>query len=430
MTRQHNSVGASVLALPGADDIVRQVLPNGITVVARPNFNSPSVSISGFFPAGSLAEPDDKLGLADFVASALMRGTAQRTFDQIYDSLEAVGASLGFDSGHHSTTFGGRSLAEDLPLLMELLAETAQAPIFPDSEIEKLRVQLLTGLAIRAQDTGDMASLTFDRILFEGHPYSRPSDGYPETIRAIQRDDLVEFHRQCFGPRGMVVAIVGAVEPSFGVEAVSKSFGNWRDADQLSFPDLPPHTALSASVRKHHEIPDKSQSDLVMGMLGPRRMDADFMAASLANSVLGQFGMMGRIGEVVREKSGLAYYAHSSLASGLGPGSWEISAGVNPANVEKTVNLIVQELARFAKDGVTEEELSDSQANFVGRLPLSLESNSGVAGALINIERYQLGLDYYREYAGLVRSVTRGDVLNVARKYIDTDRLAIATAGP
>jgi zinc protease len=406
------------------------VLPNGMTVLARANFSSPSVSVNGYVTAGSLAESDQKLGLADFVASALLRGTASRSFDQIYDELEAVGASLGYDSGVHSTGFGGRSLVEDLPLLVGLLAESLQFPTFPESELEKLRAQLLTGLAIRAQDTGDMASLTFDQILFDGHPYSRPADGFPETIRAITRQDLVSFHRSYFGPRGMVIAIVGAIRPQAAIDEVRGALAGWNPEGQVDLPALPEHRTLPETRRRHQQIPEKSQSDIVMGMLGPRRKDPDFMAASLANSILGQFGMMGRIGASVRERSGLAYYAHSSLNSGMGPGSWEIGAGVNPANVEKAVRLIVEELERFVKDGVTEEELTDSQSNFIGRLPLSLESNSGVAGALVNIERYQLGPDYYRQYADLVSSVGRDAVADVTRKYIHSDRLAVATAGP
>jgi zinc protease len=86
-------------------------------------------------------------------------------------------------------------------------------------------------------------------------------------------------------------------------------------------------------------------------------------------------------------------------------------------------------LKRFVKGGVTKEELLDSQASFIGRLPLSLESNGGVAGALINIERYSLGLDYYRRYPDLVKSVTRSEVLEVAQKYIDPDRLVVSVAG-
>jgi len=417
-------------ALPGPNDIYREVLPNGITVLTRSNFNSPSVVISGYFNAGAIFDTDEKLGLADFVTSALMRGTKKRTFDKIYNELEAVGASLGFSSGVHRSGFHGRSLVEDLPLVLSLLSESLTQPSFPKLEMEKLRSQILTGLSIRAQDTGDMASMLFDEILFKDHPYARPEDGHPETIKRITRNDLVKFQREYFGPREMVVVIVGAVKPEEAVRQVKRALGGWQVKGQKEAPALPPLKLLKKTVSKSHRIAGKSQSDLIIGTNGPRRKDSEFMPALIGNSVLGQFGMMGRIGDVVREKSGLAYYAGSSLnAGGLGPGSWEVSAGVNPKNVKKASELIVSELKRFVDEVVTTDELADVQANFIGRLPLSLESNGGVANALLNIERHDLGLDYYQRYEGLIREVTRETILNSARKFIDPDKLVIVSAG-
>src|SRR5574341_2061437 len=324
-------------SLPGPEDIGREVLANDIMVLTRSNFNSPSVSISGYIWAGSLLDPDEKLGLADFTASALMRGTAHHSFDEIYNELESVGASLGFDSGLHTIGFHGRALAEDLPLLLGLLSEILRQPVFPEHEIEKLRHQLLTSLAIRTQDTSDMADITFDEILYQGHPYARLEDGNPDTIKAITRDDLVQFHRSTFGARGMVIAVVGAVKPEQAMDLVNRALGDWQNPDQRDLHPLPQLKPLAETVRRHYRIPGKSQSDLVIGTNGPRRKDEDFMAASLGNSILGQFGMMGRIGDSVREKSGLAYYAYSNLSVGLGPGAWTVSAGVNPANVEKEI---------------------------------------------------------------------------------------------
>ncbi len=417
-------------ALPGPNDIFREVLPNGITVLTRSNFNSPSVVISGYFDAGSLFDPDEKLGLADFVTSALMRGTKTHSFDEIYNILESCGASLGFSTGVHKSGFNGRSLAEDLPLLLNLLSEALTQPSFPKAEMEKLRAQILTGLAISAEDTSEMASETFDKILYKDHPYSRPDEGTPESIERIAREDLVKFQRGCYGPRGMVLAVVGAVEAEEAVRQVRRALGGWQVKGQKEASELPELKLLKKTVRRHHRIAGKSQSDIVIGTNGPKRRDPEFMSASLGNNILGQFGMMGRIGDVVREKAGLAYYAYSSLNAGIGPGSWEVSAGVNPNNVGRATDLIVDELKRFVQEGVTEDELADSKANFIGRLPLSLESNGGVAGALLNIERHSLGLDYYLRYADLVNEVTSEDVLNTARKFIDPGKLAIAVAGP
>jgi zinc protease len=417
-------------SLPGPDDITRVTLPNGITILARTNFNSPSVFIGGYLSCGSLFDSNEKLGLADFSAHGLMRGTETRTFQQIFDALESVGASLSFGAGAHNTGFSGRALSEDVPLLLDLLADTLRHPVFPPEEVERLRAQFLTGLAERAQDTADMASLTFDQIIYAGHPYARPDDGWPETIRAIRGDDLAGFHRRHYGPQGMVIALVGAIDPVAAVDQVTKALDDWKNPGQPELPLLPSLTPPKESITRKVTIPGKFQSDIVIGTIGPKRKDPDYIADALGNSALGQFGLGGRIGDVVREKSGLAYYASSSLNAGIGPGSWCVTAGVNPANLDKARDLICREIAWFVEEGITPEELADSQSNFVGRLPLSLESNGGVTGALLNIERYDLGLDYYRLYPDMVRKVTLEDVLRAARKYLDPDRLAIAVAGP
>lgn len=417
-------------SLPGPEDITQVTLPNGITVLSRPNFNSPSVVISGYMSCGSLFDPADKLGLSQFTALSLMRGTADQTFQQIYDSIESVGANLGFGASVHNISFGGRSLVEDLPLLLKLLTSCLRQPVFPADHIERLRAQLLTRLAIREHDTSDQASLAFDDIVFKAHPYSRPEDGYPETIQRITREDLVDFHRRSYGPQGMVVVIVGAVDPQQAVSMVAENLGDWQNPLQPQPPAMNGVSPLKETVRRHIEVAGKVQSDLVMGTLGPERRSPLYLAASLGNNILGQFGMMGRIGDVVREQAGLAYHASTSLNAWIASGSWEVSAGVNPVNVQRSIDLIISELRRFVSEPVSKEELEDSQANYVGRLPLSLESNGGVANALVNLVRFDLGLDYYRRYPDLVQAITPELVLESARAYIDPDRLAIVSAGP
>jgi zinc protease len=416
-------------SLPGPDDIVRRELPNGIVVLYRSNMHSLSVVITGYLSAGAIFEPDKKLGLAGFTALALMRGTAQRDFQQIYDALESNGASLGIDGGTHSIGFYGHALAEDLDLLIGTLAEAVRQPVFPSDQVERLRDQLLTGLAIRAQDTSEMASLAFDELVYAGHPYSRPEDGYPETIQAIERDDLAAFHSKHFGPRGMVISIVGGVESERVLDSVSRYLADWVNPNQPNQPELPPLKPLTEMVSRQVSLPGKSEADIIMGTAGPPRRSADFLAASLGNNILGQFGMYGRIGESVRERSGMAYHASSSLSGGIGPGPWLFLAGVDPHNLDKVIELMRQEIGKFTSEVVTSEELEDSQANYIGRLPLSLESNSGVAASLLNLERYSLGLDYYHRYPDLVRAITKSEILEIARKYLHPDRLAVATAG-
>ena len=423
-------LSSSYKSLPGPHDIRRVELPNGVTVLVRSNFNSPSVVVNGYLSAGSQFDPIDKLGLAYFTALMLMRGTETRKFQEIYNALESAGASLGFGASVHNTSYGGKALVEDLPLLMTTLADALRHPVFPAEHVEKVRAQLVSSLMVRAQDTNEVSSLAFDAALFPNHPYGRPEDGNLETIRPITRDDLVAFHQRHYGPRGLVVFIVGAVTPELAVDTVQAALGDWQNPNQPEPPAMPAVLAPVASYREHLALAGKSQTDLIMGTLGPQRRSDGFLPASLGNNILGQFGMMGRIGDVVREQAGLAYNASTSLNAWIASGSWEVSAGVNPENLQRAIDLIIVELGRFVSEPVSAEELSDSQANFVGRLPLSLESNHGVANALLNLERFQLGLDYYQRYPDLVKSVTPGQILEVARHYLDPEKLVIISSGP
>lgn len=421
---------AALHTLPGADDIQRVELENGITLLMRCNPFSPSVVMSGFLPAGSQYDPPEKLGLAYLTALALTRGTQRRNFQQIFDTLETAGASLGFAGSVHTVSFGGRCLAEDLPTLLELLSEVLTQPAFPLDQFERLRVQHLTGLAIRAQDTAEMASLVFDEVLFDGHPYAKPEDGYPHTIQNIQRKDLLDFHEKFYSPAGMVLAIVGGIESAQVADWVHHHLGSWQTQTMPPVVDYPRLSPPAQDIRRHVFIEGKSQSDLVMGTIGPRRTDPDFFPAIVGNNILGQMGMMGRVGEVIRERYGLAYYAAANLVASTAAGSWEVSAGVDPQNLQQAIDLIRREIARFTREPVTEVELADSKANLIGRLPLAMESNSGVAGALLNIERYGLGLDYYRRYPAIIEKVSRDEVMETARRYLNGSGMVIVSAGP
>lgn len=419
-----------ISALPGPDTIHRQELPNGIIVMTRENFASPSVVISGHVHAGALFEPEEKAGLANLTASALMRGTQRRSFNEIYETIEGIGANLGVGGGTHFASFRGKSLADDLNTLLDLLSDVLREPEFPQAPVEQLKGEKLTTLAMRDQNTRSVAAMTFEELAYGDHPYRQASDGYRETVSDLTRDDLADFHARRYGPRGLVIAVVGAVQSEAAVDAVEAALGDWKGPEVDPLSEVSDAPGPDRVVRKDVAMTGKTQADIVLGAPGPRRSHPHYLAAALGNSVLGRFGLMGRIGDVVREQAGLAYYAYSSLGGGLGPGPWRVIAGVNPANVEQAVELCRSEIRRFSTEKVEPQELQDVQANFIGSLPLQLESNEGVARGLVHIERHDLGLDYYQRFPELIANVTRDELLETAAEHLDADRLAVAVAGP
>lgn len=418
------------LNYPGPETIQRQVLPNGITVLVYENFASESVVVEGLVRAGALVESHYKAGLANFTAALLMRGTRKRSFEQIYEDLESVGADLGFSSGFSATDFSASSLVDDLDLVLDLLAQSLRYPTFPVDQVEQVRGQIMTGLHMRANDTRRMASLAFHELLYQDHPYGRSTRGYLNTLVNIKRQDVLDFHANYYGPQGMIITLVGAVATADALDRIAAVFGEWEHPQQKVLPAVPDALRPGEMRRAQVDMPQKSQSDIVLGLPGPRRAAPDYLDASLTNTILGVFGMMGRIGKTVREEQGLAYYAYSRLRGGLGPSPWTVSAGVGPDKVEQAIESMRREIGRIQNEPVPPQELSDSQAYRTGSLPVSLETNSGLAGVIADIELYDLGLDYLQRYPGLIRAITPEQVQAAAQKYLSADQIAVAVAGP
>jgi zinc protease len=416
-------------SFPGPETIHRYVLDNGITVLVYENDASQSVVVDGIVRAGALVETRANAGLASYAAEMLMRGTKFRAFDAIYEEIESVGATFSFSAGRHVTDFYANLLSEDLDLILGVISESLRHPVFPEEHVERVRGEIVTGLHMRANDTSQMAALNFRELLYKNHPYGKSIEGYLDSIQSIGRDQLVEYHDQYFGADGMIITVVGAVEAEAALKKVEAAFGDW-DTKQKSMPAAPDAKRPESKKRTHFEMPDKTQSDIMLGIPGPRRSAPDYLDASIANTVLGVFGMYGRLGQNVRESQGLAYYSYSRLLGGLGPSPWYVSTGVAPDKVEVALDSILHEIGRMIEEPIPEEELADSIAFRTGALPVSLETNQGVAGVLTDLELYDLGLDYLNLLPGMLNSITTESVLAAAKHYLSVEELAIAVAGP
>ncbi len=414
-------------AVPGPEDITRVVLDNGLVVLVRENHAAPVAVIEGLLPAGSIHDPAARAGLASFVASMTLRGSQRYSFDQFNEIIEGVGANLSVSAGDHTTDFGATSLAEDFPTMVQVLGDTLRRPLFPPEHITRVRSQKLVRIQERDQDTQQVAGLRFYESLYGDHPYGRATSGYSETVSAIRRDELVDFHASRYTPNGAVIVVAGDVHTATAIDLIRAQFEDWRGplADQ----SVPPVPAQEGITRLFYPLPGKYQSDVVLGCQAVARSHPDYYAVRVANTILGRFGMMGRLGEEIREEQGLAYYAYSNQDANVAAGAWLAIAGVNPANVDRTLAAILVEFARLGDEPAPEEELADSQAFMTGVLPLTLETNEGVATTLLNMEWQGLGLDFIRRYDDIIYSVSAADVQRVAAAYLRADRYTAVVAG-
>ncbi|MFN2115107.1 MAG: M16 family metallopeptidase, partial [Anaerolineae bacterium] len=337
-----------------------------------------------------------------------------------------------FGAGRHTTRFHAKCLSEDLADVLETLAEMLTSPAFPDAQVELVRGQIATAIKQRQSSTRHRSAVAFRELAYgTDHPYGRDTDGTADSIAAVSRSDLVAYYERALHPSGGIVALVGAAPAAAALDALSRTIGAWQPggAPPERLVVQPPPDA--GEVRRDDVlVPGKSQSDIVLGNAAIAREHPDWLATAVANAVLGVFGLMGRLGENVRDKRGLAYYAFSRLAGGQGPGPWFASAGVNPANVDEAIEATLHEMRRLRDEPVPDAELEDVNSYISGSLPLQLETNGGVAGALLDIAQYDLGLDYLQRFPSLVAAVTADDVQRAAQAHLHPDAAAIAVAGP
>ncbi len=409
---------------------IRHTLPNGIVARIQYNPSVPTISIRGEVRVGSANEPPHKAGLSAFTASALIRGTHNRTFQHIVSATEERGCSVNAGGGVHSSVFSGKMLTEEFPLVLDILADMLIRPSFPESEIERLRNQYLMALRESEQDTHTQASRAVRAMLYPPeHPYSRLASGTVDTVKALSRDDMVAFH-QHYHPAHTTMAIVGDIHPEAAIAALEHTFGAWHPSTEPTNQTLPPICPLQHVQRRDIPMVGKVQSDIVWCVHGLSRQDDDFYAAMVGDVMLGHLGLGGRLGENVRERQGLAYYTYTDLQAGLGAGPWAAGAGVNPTNVELTIQSILHEIERFKQDGPTENELADAKAFLTGSLALGMETNAGIANLLLYIEAFGLGEDYIERYPVHINHISREAIIEVARTYLSTEHYVVAVAGP
>ncbi len=411
-------------------ELSEKTLDNGIWMLGHHDPTSDAAVIDMRVAAGSISDGDVP-GLASFTGRMLSRGTANQTFAELNEELDSLGAAISVGAGREHVDITGKCLKEDASRLIELMSDIVLRPTFPEEEIERVRAQSLNGLKQALNDTRSVASQDLRELVYpEGHPYRHRTMGTEATLNAMSREDLVRFHQTHFRPDQTIVAVAGGLEVEHAWGLIQRAFGDWTVSGEPIVIEVanvePPETV----IRRESTIPGKTQADIAIGIPAVSRSNPDYDALRVANLILGRLGLMGRLGASVRERQGMAYYASSSMAAGLGRGMWTASAGVDPANIDRAVASILEEVDKMCREPVTDEELADAKSYLIGSLPLSMESSDSIADSALDIAFYHLGLDYVDRLPDRIRALTKEDLRRAAERYLMTGRVAIAIAGP
>ena len=410
----------------------RYELPGGLVLLVLQNSANPSVSVSGTIPAGAWLDPAEKHGLSEFVADMLDRGCAGKDSLQFAKAVEDLGASLSFSADTESVRVSGHCLSRDFTSLMGLMAGALRTPSFPAAEVEKLRREKLSGLLQEAESPEAVATRAFmNRAYPAGHPYHSGSiQDSRSALEGFTPQDLLDFHRRYYGPKGTVICVVGDVSPDVCRQVVQRVFADW--AVQSGYADVTiPDVAPSAPSEEFIPVQDKSETTLIYGWPTPlRRSSPDYYAAVVMNEILGGGSVLSsRLGKKIRGEMGLVYDVGSWFQTGHAAGPWMASLGTNPKNAAKAKAQLKAVVEKMRREGPSAEEVAESRRFITGVLSLRLSTNAGIASFLLNAENYGLGLDYLSRFRQLYGSVTQKQVQAAAGKYLHPESAVLIGAG-
>ncbi|MBW4685754.1 MAG: insulinase family protein [Komarekiella atlantica HA4396-MV6] len=418
-----------------ATDTITRVLPqqftfaNGLRVLLLPDKSTPTVTLSGYIEAGMEFDPADKAGLAAVVADNLMNGTKAKDILAIAKALEERGASLDFEAYREGVRIEGDSLAEDLPILLEILADVVRNSTFPVKELELNRQQTLTTLQLELDDPSEVAKRTFVQSIY---PKKHPLHTFPtqESLEHISRKDVIDFKAKHYRPDTLVIALVGDFDLDKVRSLLQTKFGDWQVIGQPPKLKYPTVSLPEKIVHVNPVLPGKAQAITYMGYTGINRQDSRFHAALVLNQILGGDTLSSRLGAEVRDRQGLSYGIYSYFQAGKKVGTFLIEMQTSPEDTGKAIASTHQLLQQIHQQGVTAPEVETAKHTLISNYNVSLANPEELTDRILMNEVYELDTVELRSFTQKIQQVTLAQVNQAARELLHPDKIVVVTAGP
>ncbi len=396
-------------------------LANGLKVFVVQNTKLPRVSATLTVDRDALLE-GDKTGLTSLAGSLLTRGTRQKSKAQLDEEVDFLGASL---SGSSNSLYVS-SLKKNFSKVMELMAEVAFQPALSADELEKIRKQMITGLQAAKDDPNAISSNVVNRLVYgKDHPYGDIET--EATVKNVTLDDIKNYFNTYWKPNISYLVFVGDITPEEAKQLAEKHFSGWKKGEvprkTYEMPKAPAQTYIAVVDR-----PASVQS--VIKFVRPidlRPGTPDAIPASVMNNVLGSSS--GRLYANLREKHGFTYGAYSSTSTDKWVGNFTANASVRSEKTDSAIAQFLYEFNRLRTEPIPEDEVTRMKNYLSGSFARSLEQPSTVAGFALNIARYNLPKDYYRNYLTNLSRVSSQDVQQMANTYVVPGNMHIIIVG-
>lgn len=436
LSRQHVKVSLPLPLAALAPRVTRTVLPNGMVLLLQENHANPTTAVSVIVDAGGVFDPPKRPGLAVLTAAMLNRGTATRSAGKFHEELDKLGAELDLNATMDGASAGGRCLSADLPKFLELIRDALCRPAFAPAELSRLRAEEFTSLKEDADNPYILSLQELREALYpKDHPERHYLRGSEADLKAITRSDLLAFYRRHYRPDTTALAVVGDFDAAQVAAQLQSLFGSWQATGPRPALQLPLIPSLRREVTAHPvrlPVSDKAEAIVLMGARGVTITAPDYFAAITANHIFGGGELLNsRLLASLREKQGLTYSVSSEFRGSRSERPWMLAMQNDPKDVDTAIRGVRAELERIRTAPPTDDELNQARATLVGGMLLAMETNTGNASTLCDLELYGLGQEWIACAVEALWKVTPADVLGAARKYLPApDKLVTVIASP
>lgn len=401
-------------------------LTNGVRLIVKEHHGVPVVALQAVMLGGLLFENETNTGINNFLAGMLTRGSERFSRLELAEAVESLAGSIRGFSGRNSLGLAGSFLStarvEDA---LDLFVETLLSPTFPSEEVEKRRREVLLLIKNREDDLAQIAFDLFYQTIFTTHPYRFPVLGVEDTVRALQREQLIDYYRTLLNPAQLVVSVVGDVSTEQIIDHFQAALEPLPEQPRKAA--WPPEEPRPTTIRTAHKAVEKQQAHVVLGFQGVSLANPDRYPLKVLEAILSRQG--GRLFYELREQRALAYSVTAFGVEGLAPGVVGVYVGTDPGKVDEATTAVLTELKRVREELVDPEELEQAKKYLTGSYEISLQSNSAQCEEMGFNELYGLGYENGRRYLAAIQATTAEDLRRVARRYFEDEAHALVIVG-
>jgi predicted Zn-dependent peptidase len=405
-------------------NLSRTVLPSGLIILTERMEHMRSVAMGVWIKSGSRCEPAEANGISHFVEHMLFKGTRSRSAQHIAREMDSIGGNLDAFTGKETICFNVKSLAEHVPIALDVLADLVLNPVFDLPDIERERGVILEEIKIDEDNPDVLVHELFTQAFWKDHPLGWPILGTAATVSKLDRQSLVAYHGDRFHGGNMIFSAAGNLEHEAFVAAVAGKFSALAGGATLD--ELPAPEAAARIVRRNKKSLEQVQ--ICLGVPAPPITDENRYATLILNTVLGG-GMSSRLFQTIREERGMAYSIYSDLSPYRDTGTLLVYAGTSAGKALEVVDLILDEFRKLKQEPLTGEELTRAKDQVKGNMLMGLESSNA---RMANLARQEM---YFREFITVDEIIARigevsvAQVQAMAQRLFDPERIAVTLLG-